>query len=312
MPKSESPDGNVVWRDELSGRYPPPAAYAEEFELQWKLALDGDGEYGDGPGVSLEDKEINDRVYEWTGHYPDGGFDGPSPGVQALDRPLEVDLIRGRDCIDVGCGMGRWTKVMRRIGARSVLSVDLSDSALRSVGRFNPSILRADIMTIPAEHPELVGRFDFANLWGVAMLTHDPRQAFMSAAATVCAGGAMFLMVYAPGGMAGQPATARKRRYFRELSTVNEKLAYVDRVHQRRWDRCDSPRENVKNQMRRLLRRPRGEKIGVLDMLEPFYTWVIPLEVISDWMRAAGFSQMHVLNESVSSKAAYHVLGRKV
>jgi 2-polyprenyl-3-methyl-5-hydroxy-6-metoxy-1,4-benzoquinol methylase len=93
-------------------------------------------------------------------------------------------LIEGRDCIDVGCGMGRWTRVMQALGARSVLSVDLSDSALVSVSRFNPKVLRADIMTIPEQHPELVGQFDFANFWGVGMLTHDPRQAFMSGAST--------------------------------------------------------------------------------------------------------------------------------
>ena len=30
-----------IWRDELSGRCPPPPSYAEEFELQWKLGFLG-------------------------------------------------------------------------------------------------------------------------------------------------------------------------------------------------------------------------------------------------------------------------------
>lgn len=298
-----------IWRDELSGRYRPPPSYAEEFELQWKLALEGRPDYYEHSGVSLDDSQIADRVFEWTGRRPDGRE--ASPGVMPLDRPVDPELIRGKQCIDVGCGMGRWTRVMQALGARSVLSVDLSDSALASVSRFNPNVLRADIMRLREEHPELVGRFDFANFWGVAMLTHDPRQAFMSAASTVRPGGAMFLMVYSPQGMGCLPEGARKRRKFHALATVEQKLAYVDHVHARRWE-SDAPiAENLKNLGRNLLGRPRQPKIGLLDMLEPYYTWGIPLPAIEGWMAAAGFARWELLNESASWKGSYEVLGHK-
>lgn len=298
-----------IWSDELSGRYPPPPCYAEEFELQWKLALGGRSDYDDHKGVSLDDRQIADRVYEWTGRHPGDGE--PSPGVTPLDRPVDPGLIRGRDCIDVGCGMGRWTRVMQALGARSVLSVDLSASALASVSRFNPNVLSADIMSLPEQHPELVGRFDFANFWGVGMLTHDPRQAFLSAASTVRPGGAMFVMVYSPAGMGCLPEGLRKRGKFHALATVEEKLAYVDHVHLRRWE-SDAPLvENLKNQARNLLGRPRQPKIGLLDMLEPYYTWGIPLPVIAGWMDSAGFARWELLNESTSWKGSYEVLGHK-
>lgn len=300
---------SAVWRDELSGQFPPPPSYAEEFELQWKLALNGRADYYDHSGVSLDDEQIADRIYEWTGRYPGEGT--PSAGISPLGRPIDPTLIRGRDCIDIGCGMGRWTRVMQALGARSVLSVDLSDSALRSVSRFNPNVLCADIMTLPEDHPELVGQFDFANFWGVAMLTHDPRQAFMSAASTVRPGGALFLMVYSPEGMAGQPEGLRKRRKFHALNTVEEKLAYVDHVHERRWERDAPLNENLKNQARNWLGRPKQPKIGLLDMLEPYYTWAIPLSVIEGWMEQAGFGRMELLNESASWKGSYEVLGHK-
>ena len=294
-----------VWRDEYSGCFAPPPSYAEEFELQWKLALDGRADYYDHSGVSLDDRQIADRVYEWTGQ-----GEG-SPGVTPLDRPIDPALIRDRDCIDVGCGMGRWTRVMQALGARSVLSVDLSDSALASVARFNPDVLRADIMTLPDRHPELVGRFDFANFWGVGMLTHDPRQAFLSAASTVRPGGAMFLMVYSPDGMGVQPEGMRKRRKFHALATVEDKLAYVDHVHDRKWE-SDAPlSENLRNLARNLLGRPKQPKIGLLDMLEPFYTWAIPLPVIEGWMQQAGFGRMELLNESAAWKGSFEVLGYK-
>jgi SAM-dependent methyltransferase len=184
----------------------------------------------------------------------------------------------------------------------------MSKSALAGVSRFNQSILRADVMNLPAEHPELVNRFDFANLWGVAMCTHDPLKAFLSAGAMVKEGGALYLMVYAPEGMHNRSITNLRRRQFFHLPTLQEKLRYADRVYHRRWDPSSPVKENVKNVMRNLMRRPKGSKVGVLDMLEPCYNWVIPFEVIEGWAHKGAFSKMFLLNELDGGKCAYHVL----
>jgi SAM-dependent methyltransferase len=305
-------DGLVVWSDEYSGRYaPPPTGYSEQFDLQWDLALQR-SDYYDYPGASVEDSYIRDRVYEWTGKPPadDGSYE-PPPGIRPLDRPVDPALIAGRDCIDIGCGMGRWTRVMQALGARSVLSVDLSPSALKSVARFNANVRPVDVMTIPDEQPDLVERFDFANFWGVAMCTHDPLKAFLSAASTVKPGGALYLMVYGPEGMHATPLVNRQRARFNRLRTVEERLAFVEHVYHRRWDRGYALHDNVKNVLRNVLRRPKGGKVGVLDMLEPYYNWVIPFPVIEGWMARAGFDEVRFLNEHQHPKVAYHVLGIK-
>jgi SAM-dependent methyltransferase len=306
-------EGRVVWSDDLSGRYgPPPRGYSEQFDLQWKLALANHPGYQTHPGADPDDEHIGDRIYEWTGVHPaGGGFRDPSSGTRALDHPVDVDLVRGRDCVDIGCGMGRWTRTMQALGARSVLSIDTSESALESVSQFNPDVLRADIIELPTQHPELTERFDFACLWGVAMCTHDPRKAFLSAASVVRPGGSLYLMVYAPEGINGRRLTNIQRRKFSRLGSVEERLAYVDHVYDRRWDPAYPLHENVKNKLRDLLRRPKGGQLGVLDMLQPFYNWVIPLEVIEGWVRDGGFASMKVLNEHESPKAAYHVLATK-
>ncbi len=306
-------EDRVVWTDDLSGRYqPPPTPYSEQFDLQWKLALESHPQYASHPGADLDPDHIKDRVYEWTATRPDGGgFHDPSSQVRVLDHPLDPELIRDRDCVDLGCGMGRWTKTMLALGARSVLSIDASESAIRSVSSFNDRVLRVDIMELPTQHPELVGRFDFACFWGVAMCTHDPRKAFLSAAATVKPGGSMYLMAYAPEGIHGRPLTNLQRRAFHGLTTVQDRLAYVTHVYERRWDATYPLHENVKNKLRNLLRRPKGGALGVLDMLQPFYNWVIPLAVIEGWARDGGFATTRVLNESESPKAAYHVLATK-
>lgn len=307
-------DENLLeWSDDLSGRYPPPPRpYSEQFDLQWKLALEDYPPFLNHPGADLDPEYINDRIYEWTGNHPLGeSFHDASAGTRVLDHPLDVKLIRGRDCIDVGCGMGRWTKTMQALGARSVLSIDASESAIRSVSRFNDLVMRADLMDLPIQHPELVGGFDFACFWGVAMCTHDPREAFLSAASVVKPGGSMYLMVYAPEGINGRALTNSQRRAFHKLSSVEDRLAFVTHVYERRWDSGYPLRDNLKNRLRNLLRRPKGGAIGVLDMLQPFYNWVIPLEVIERWVRLGGFSTMQLLNDSESPKAAYHVLATK-
>ncbi|MDQ4049478.1 MAG: class I SAM-dependent methyltransferase [Actinomycetota bacterium] len=307
-------ENRVVWSDDLSGRYqPPPRPYGEQFELQWKLALERHPQYSNHPGADLDADYINDRIYEWTGIHPDGGgFHDESAGSRVLDHPLDPDLIRNRECIDIGCGMGRWTKTMLALGARSVLSIDASESALRSVSEFNPRVMRADVMDLPTQHPELKGRFDFGCFWGVAMCTHDPRRAFLSAASVVKPGGSLYLMVYAPEGLHGRALTNIQRRVFNRLTTVEERLAFVTHVSERRWHSAYPLTENLKNKLRNLLGRPKGGgPLGVLDMLQPFYNWVIPLEVVEGWVRDGGFTTMQVLNEFETPKAAYHVLATK-
>jgi SAM-dependent methyltransferase len=301
----------IVWSDEYSGLYAPPV-YHEQFELQWKIALE-DKEYFDNPGTSTDDRYIEDRVYEWTGKHPSSakGFHDATMGCRILDRRLDSALIRGKRCIDVGCGMGRWTRAMQYIGAVDVLSVDISESALTSTARYNPRVLKADILQFPETHPELGGQFDFANVWGVAMCTHDPPKAFASAAFTVKPGGALYLMVYAPEGMHNLLSTNIARRKFHTLQTVEQKLAFVEMVWNRQWDWDYPLLHNLKNVAGNILGRPKGHKIGVLDMLEPFYNWVIPLGVIEVWMKDNGFGEMTVLNRHEKRKCAYHVVGIK-
>ena len=94
-----------------------------------------------------------------------------------------------------------------------------------------------------------------------------------------------------------------EKRAAREMPTGDELTrlvtAYVSKL------------ENLKNLLRNLLALPRGSQLGVLDMLEPFYNWVIPMDVIEGWMSRAGFADLLLLNELEPEKCAYHVLARK-
>lgn len=303
----------VIWDDAYSGRYqPPPEGYCQQFELQWKMALDKRLDYACHPGACTDEDYIADRIYEWTGRHPKGtGFKYDFGGVRVLDHPIAVEWIQEKDCIDIACGMGRWTKVMQALGAKSVTSVDISESALQNVRQFNPNTFSGNIMEIPREYPQWIGRFDFVNLWGVAMATHNPLRAFLSAACTVKPGGRLYMMVYSPEGMHGTTLVNVQRKKFHRLKTIEERLAFVDDVYHRKWDKSYSLLENIKNYTRNLRKLPKGGKIGVLDMLEPYYNWVIPLRVIYGWMDKGGFRDVIILNEFEKPKCAYHVMGIK-
>jgi SAM-dependent methyltransferase len=299
----------VVWKDEYSGLYQPPV-YHEQFEKQWRLALEN-MEYGETPGSSVSEAYIADRVYEWTGVRPGGGgFHDPGMGSRVLDERVDPDLIRGKKCLDLCCGMGRWTKVMQSIGAAEVLSTDLSASALASVSRFNPNTREVDLMTLPEQHPDLVGAFDFTNCWGVVHHTHDPLKAFQVAAGTVAPGGALYLMVYAPSGIHAQPLTNRQRKIFHAIDNVEERLAFVERVWRREWDWRYPLIDNLKNRAHNFLGRDKGYLLGVMDMLSPQYNWVIPRDTVFGWMRSAGFQEVIHLNHGQQNPCAHHVLGR--
>jgi hypothetical protein len=165
--------------------------------------------------------------------------------------------------------------------------VDVSEHGLASVRRFNSDAERLDLFEIPAR-PELHARFDFALAWGVVMSTHDPAAAFASVARTVRPGGGLYVMVYAPT-YHNSPAVLRQRaHYHRALRSARERLQYVYEV-------ADHP----------------GNAINCMDMLNPFYNWVVEEETIHGWFRRHGFVNVMTLNASEQTPVAYHVFGTR-
>ncbi|MBW2386201.1 MAG: class I SAM-dependent methyltransferase [Deltaproteobacteria bacterium] len=303
-------DDLLVWQDEYSGRYEPPSqGYTEEFDLKWALALEKK-RYSDAPGVSLDDANIADLVHEWTGTHPEGRTTPVyRPTERPLDHRIEPDLIHAKKCIDIGCGSGRWTRVMQSIGAESVLSVDASESALESVSRFNGNTRRVNLMNLTKENADLEAAFDFALLWGVAMCTHDPKRAFENAASTIRTGGSIYVMVYTVGGLHHEPMTNLQRRIFHSLETVEERIHLVESVQNRRWNSAYPLKENLRNAVSNLRRQPKSSAVGVLDMLMPYYNWVVPYATVAQWMQNAGFDQVIHLNDEDPHPCAAHVLG---
>lgn len=292
----------VVWEDSYSGRY-HRVPYDQQFDDQWRLFLERAVGFCNHTGVETTDTFIEDRIEELTGvdRYIQRRNAGEAPagasglsdaetratgGTLLLEPKFPIDHFRGKRCLDVGCGAGRWTRVLRELGA-DVKSIDVSEHGLQSTRRFNDDVEKIDVFELADRH-DLHETFDFVICWGVIMCTHDPKLAFDLVASTVKPGGELYIMVYAPTFHASDFVTQNRERYHRQHTTFESKLAFA-------YQLSDDPRN----------------AINLLDMLNTFYNWTIPEAVVHAWYRDNGFEDIVTLNRNEVHNCGWHVLGRK-
>jgi ubiquinone/menaquinone biosynthesis C-methylase UbiE len=108
----------------------------------------------------------------------------------------------GKTCLDAGCGGGRNSIAMARLGAKEVVGIDvgeegLADARRRSQGLSNIKFLRASILDIPFED----GIFDMVWCAGVLMITADADRALDELTRVLKKDGYLYMLVYATGGM---------------------------------------------------------------------------------------------------------------
>ena len=283
----------VIWKDEYSGMY-DSVNYSEQFDHEWRLFLENRTGFKHHAGCETDDAWINDRIFDLTGAKNYLGLWNKlfsharlrSIGGRAnLDLRFSPDYFRGKQCLDVACGAGRWTKTLLALDAR-VKSIDVSEHGLESVRRFNDDVECLDIFDIP-QRGDLYQAFDFTLGWGIVMHTHDPKVAFENLARTVKPGGGLYVMVYSPT-QHNSPEILAYRRHYHNLKTFDEKLAYAYSI-------ADAP-ENASN---------------FFDMLNTFFNWVVPEETIHNWFHANGFIDVITLNASAKRYSSYHVFGQK-
>jgi len=299
-------EGRVVWEDAWSGLY-APVAYDRQFDDQWRLFLERRVGFCDHTGVETASEYIDDRIEELTGERefmlrqrwgPLASMISRLSGRAArrerrgvggrllLEPRFPSTDFHGRRCLDAGCGAGRWTRALKALGG-VVTATDLSPHALRSTRRFTKDVRAIDLFDLHSV-PDLRAAFDFTFCWGVIMCTHDPALAFESVAATVRPGGTIYIMVYAPTYHASPQVQEWRARYHRECTSFEQKLAFAYSI-------ADRP-ENA---------------INLLDMLNTFYNWTIPLDTCLGWFRRAGFVDVVLLNRNEPHACGLHVRGTK-
>lgn len=299
-------DGLVVWDDSYRGQY-QPVDYSEQFDEQWRLFMERVRGFHDHTGVETSDSYIDDRIEELTGvgdFLMKRRFGRLYPLVKSIGRLFRnpqrrntggrlylapifpVNFFENKRCLDFGCGAGRWTRSLIELGGK-VKSVDVSEHALKSTQRFNRDVEALDIFDVPSR-TDLLGAFDFVLCWGVLQHTHDPRLAFENVASTVKSGGTLYVMVYAPTYHASNDVREMRRKFHRDCQTAEEKLQFVNTV-------SADP----------------NNAINYMDMLNTFYNWTIPEDVVHGWFRDCGFENIITLNKGEPHNCAWHVVGVK-
>lgn len=108
-----------------------------------------------------------------------------------------VDVVRGRNVLEVGCGAGRFTEVLLDAGAR-VFACDLSEAVAANLancgGREGYFICQADALALPAAR----GAFDFVVALGMLQHTPSPEATIAALADFVKPGGTLALDHYRP------------------------------------------------------------------------------------------------------------------
>jgi SAM-dependent methyltransferase len=150
--------------------------------------------------------------YQW-GELPEGDAMLSDPWFREnVDRILVEELLcvdrgwfRGRRVLDAGCGIGRWTLGLLRLGC-DVTAVDFSPRALEklekqmrllapeAVAEGRLSTERVDLLDLP---PTLASRrFDLVYSFGVLHHTGDTARALANVASLVEPDGLLFLYLY--------------------------------------------------------------------------------------------------------------------
>jgi SAM-dependent methyltransferase len=149
--------------------------------------------------------------FQWK-ELPTGGalasdrwFDENVAGIIAEELLcLSPDWFAGRSVLDAGCGSGRWTIGLLRLGAR-VTAVDASPHALERCRESVESLCtpeeaarltlrEVDLLRLPDDLTSR--RFDCVFSFGVLHHTGATREAFENVAALVEPGGVIFLYLY--------------------------------------------------------------------------------------------------------------------
>lgn len=123
-------------------------------------------------------------------------------GERFAANDFDLGWFQGKDCLDVGCGGGRYSIAMAKLGAKEVIGCDISteglaDARLRATGLNNIRFEKASALDLPFADAS----FDFVCCSGVLHHTSDPEKGLQELSRVLRPGGKVFLLIYGQGGM---------------------------------------------------------------------------------------------------------------
>lgn len=137
---------------------------------------------------SLTDEQFNESVALFT--------------KRACANNFDLGWIRGKKCLDAGCGSGRSSVALALHGASLVTAVDISNEGIKEAKRRSKKISniiykKASVLDLPFANCE----FDFIWCAGVIHHTENFNKALHELNRVLRPGGKLFLLVYGKGGL---------------------------------------------------------------------------------------------------------------
>jgi len=164
--------------------------------------------------------------------------------------------------LDVGCGSGRYTYAMMKMGAMRVDSFDISEEGVKKCQKINPTAYVFDIMSLK---PNPI--YDFVLSWGMLHHTPEPRKAFSKVASQVKKkDGILHVMLYHKD---TQKTYEEGRKLWKSLSQ-KERIRYCE--------------EKAKSSG--------GTLHGWYDAFNPEYNFSFTEDEIKKWFEEEGFSKI--------------------
>jgi ubiquinone/menaquinone biosynthesis C-methylase UbiE len=134
---------------------------------------------------------------------------------------IPLSLIRGKKCLDTGCGGGRYSIALAELGADSVFGIDAAKNSIgdakkraQKYSQDNCTFSKGNILELPFENDE----FDFIFSYGVLHHTTDPEKGIRECYRVLKKGGNCFLFVMSGTGLFYQTLESI-RRILKDVST---------------------------------------------------------------------------------------------
>lgn len=178
---------------------------------------------------------------------------------------LPKEFFKNKLCLDAGCGNGRWTYAMLKLGAK-VESFDISEEAIKKCLFVNESAYIKDILDLK-ENPI----YDFVLSWGVLHHIKEPKLAFSKVASQVKKGGILHIMVYHRD---TQKIYEEGRKIWNNLNE-KEKIDYCNKM----------------------IKKYKGDFHGWWDALNPTYNWSYFPDEIVKWFEDEEFKDIIITEE---------------
>jgi len=120
------------------------------------------------------------------------------------DNGFNLGFFKGKRCLDVGCGGGRYSIAMAMLGADEVTGVDISKEGITDARKRSQSLGISNVTFIQNTAEELPFKnasYDFVCFSGVLMHMEAPEKGIAEIARILKPGGMVYMLVYATEGV---------------------------------------------------------------------------------------------------------------